>query len=163
MAEKKQTTKKTTKSSDSTKTGAKKTAAKKTAPKKPVKKAVISDDVEKIINDEPVSKQENKSIEEQINSVNTEIEPSNKVAEIEEKINKEIEPIIEISKEVDDVVNSKDEFEKNTTTMNTAELKNYTEQQLNKAVSLKERLKNILSRSKNNRITGWWNGTGCNE
>jgi hypothetical protein len=163
MTEKKQATRKTTKSSDSTKTGAKKTAAKKTAPKKPVKKAVISDDVEKIINDEPIAKQENKSIEEQINSVNTEIEPSNKVAEIEEKINREIEPIIEISKEVDDVVNSKDEFEKNTTTMNTAELKNYTEQQLNKAVSLKERLKNILSRSKNNRITGWWNGTGYNE
>jgi hypothetical protein len=90
MTEKKQATRKTTKSSDSTKTGAKKTAAKKTAPKKPVKKAVISDDVEKIINDEPIAKQENKSIEEQINSVNTEIEPSNKVAEIEEKINREI-------------------------------------------------------------------------
>lgn len=158
MAEKKQTTKKTTKSSDSTKSG-----AKKTAPKKTVKKTVISDDVEKIINDEPVAKQEKKSIEEQINSVNTEIEPSNKVAEIEEKINKKIEPIVEISKEVDEVVNSKEEFEANTSKMDVSELKNYTEQQLNKAVSLKEKLKNILSRSKNNRITGWWNGAGYNE
>lgn len=166
MAEKKDITKKvTTKKTTTTKTN--KIASKKTPTKKtPKKKNNIADDIEKIQNDQPVMEQPiGATIEEQIKNVNTEIkDETNKIDEIEQKIQDELEPVIEIAKEVDEVVSDKGEFAKKTEHMTNDELKEYSQEQLNKAIAIRNKLKKIITkRTPNSFITSWWNGSGYNE
>jgi len=158
MSEKKETVKKT---------NTKKTTTTKTTPKKSVKKQnIISDDVEKIKKDQPVMSQAiGETIEEQIQNVNTSInDNTNKIEEIEEKIKNELEPVIKITKEVDEIVSDKGTLSEKTEHMTNEELKEYSQEQLKKAITIKEKLTKIIKkRTPNSFITSWWNGCGYNE
>lgn len=105
---------------------------------------------------------ENKmTIEEQINSVNTEIiDEEHGLEKIEEKIKEELEPVIEITDEIDSVISSKEVFEKETKDMTNADIINYAKQQLDKATKVKGKLLNIINSPKSKNVTGWWNGSG---
>jgi len=161
MSEKKEITKKTaTKKSTTTKTS-------KTESSKNIKKQNhISDDVEKIKKDQPIMKQPiGETIEEQIQNVNTSInDNTNKIEEIEEKIKNELEPVINITKEVDEIVSDNGTLSEKTEHMTNDELKEYSQEQLNKAITIKEKLTKIIKkRTPNSFITSWWNGCGYNE